>query len=72
MYFFRPGLRQSQGAIHIEGAGGVNAHQLTGDSDDGGDDTFGENQVKRRQFTSLYLFQVQCSATGRWLAGLKS
>jgi len=26
----RPGLRQSQGAIHVEGAGGVNAHQLTG------------------------------------------
>merc|ERR1719507_682571 len=26
----RGGMRQSQGAIHVEGAGGVNAHQLTG------------------------------------------
>ena len=67
----------------MEGAGGVNAHQLTGDSGDGdGHDIVGdedivgddenENESASQQKPKNPNFQGQCSATGRWPAGLKS
>ena len=40
-------MRQSQGAIHVEGAGGVNAHQLTGDADLDLDTLGAEDNEKR-------------------------
>ena len=62
-FSFRPGLRQSQGAIHVEGAGGVNAHQLTGNADDGYGDIIGENKVKIRRYK---LYSLTGSVFSHW------
>ena len=44
-------MRQSQGAIHVEGAGGVNAHQFTGDAadDDHHHDIVGAEDNKKKK-----------------------
>ena len=59
----------------MEGAGGVNAHQLTGDPDDDHNHGFVgdcENMKKQKCRNIKSNFQGQCSATGRLPAGPKS
>ena len=60
----------------MEGAGGVNAHQLTGDADLDLDTAGAEDNEKRSccQPTEIqkFNFQAQFSATGKWHVGPKS
>ena len=66
---FRGGMRQSQGAIHVEGAGGVNAHQLTGDATDDDDhhhDIVGADDETKMQANRNLKIQFPGSVFSHW------